>query len=249
MIHKSVLEAFHSYSEPLEGRVHSMYCDILGLVTCGVGNLIDPIWHAEQLPWTLEDGSPADKAQVRADWHKLKDGAVYYSKRHWRFARDATKVRLTDAAIDALVEMRLQSNAKIICKRFPNFPEFPADAQLAILSIAWAVGAGFYHKFPTLARAIDIPYWLGAEASCTIREKGNPGVIPRNKANRLLFRNAEIVRNSRGDVSVLHWPDIAGVTQGVSASTLQQDAQAAQQLGDFVGTPGANLSEFERDDK
>src|SRR5215203_816815 len=106
-MHQSVVDAWHMFSTPLEGRIHSLYADVKGLITTGVGNLVDPISIAEQLPWTLEDGSPADKAQLRADWHKLKDAADYYSKRHWRFARDATKVRLTDAAIDSLVARRL----------------------------------------------------------------------------------------------------------------------------------------------
>src|SRR5690606_22446954 len=36
---QSVIDRWHDFSEPLEGRVSSMYLDVKGLVTCCVGNL------------------------------------------------------------------------------------------------------------------------------------------------------------------------------------------------------------------
>ena len=44
----SVKNQFRTFNAPLEGVVKYMYLDIKGLVTIGVGNLIDPInaaWH------------------------------------------------------------------------------------------------------------------------------------------------------------------------------------------------------------
>ena len=41
MIRQSVIDRWHEFSEPLEGRVNSMYLDVKGLVTTCVGNLID----------------------------------------------------------------------------------------------------------------------------------------------------------------------------------------------------------------
>lgn len=202
-------EKYHEFSAPLEGRVPSMYCDILGLVTCGVGNLIDPISLAEQIRWTLDDGTRAPLDVVRADWHKLKSNAAYYAKRHWRFAQADTRCRMTEDEIDRVVKMRLASNEAIIKKRFPKWDDFPADAQLAIMSMAWAVGAGFYTKFPNLSRCIDAQDWVGCVASCKIREAGNPGVVPRNAKNRFCFHNAAIVKAEGSDAGVCHWPDVA----------------------------------------
>ncbi len=229
-------EKYHEFSTPLEGRVHSPYVDVKGLITVGVGNLIDPISLAERLHWTLEDGSPADLAQVRADWHKLKDAAGHYSKLHWQYAAAATKIRLTDEAIDALVARQLAANEAIVKKRFPAWDSFPADAQLAILSMAWAVGAGFYQKFGNLARCIDAQDWEGCVATCKIRDgldtpqksDDNLGIVPRNARNKFLFHNAAIVKAGGRDVTILHWPDVAPDMSGVRAAAAQAAKATAE---------------------
>lgn len=230
-MHQSVIDRWHEFSTPLEGRVHSPYCDILGLITVGVGNLIDPISLAEQLPWTLETGERADLAQVRADWHKLKSNAAYYSKRHWRFARDDTKIRLTDEAIDELVAKKLaEFESYLRRKHFPDFDSFPADAQLGIMSMAWAVGPGFPAKFPNFSRCVLARDWTGAVASCKIREEGNPGVVPRNACNRLCFSNAAFVERNGLERSTLHWPEAATIPAAPPAPAAAQaksDADAA----------------------
>lgn len=141
-MHDSVKASWLEHSNRFEGRVPGMYCDILGLITCAQGNLIDPIAAAELLPWVI-DGSPATPAQVRADWNKLKENRAHYSKLHYRFALADTKCRLTDAAMDTLVMNKLLENEAFLRKTFTNWDEFPADAQLGIFSMAWACGPGF----------------------------------------------------------------------------------------------------------
>jgi len=237
--------------------VHSLYCDILGLITTGVGNLVDPISLAEQLPWTLEDGSEADLAQLRADWHKLKDNASHYAKLHWRFARDATRVRLTDQAIDDLVaKKRAEFEAYLKKNHFPQWDTYPADAQLGIMSMAWACGPGFPGKFKNFARCVLASNWAAAAQlddpsnaksnwSGKIREAGNPGVVPRNKHNRLCFQNAALVEQLSLDPRELHWPNVATATVQDPSSDAQfeavtnaLDAQSAAQqaLDHFVAT-------------
>ncbi len=205
-------EEYHAFSTPLEGRVPGMYCDVLGLVTCGVGNLIDPIQAAEKLPWTLEDGRPAELAQVRADWHKLKDNADFYAKRHFKLALEATKCRLTGAAIDDLVSRVLDLNEAQMKKTFPDWDAFPADAQLALMSMCWAVGAGWPTKFGNMKACVLKQDWEGCVATCKIREQGNPGVVPRNARNRFCLHNAAIVKATGSDNTVLHWPNVASAT-------------------------------------
>lgn len=245
-------EQYHAFSTPLEGRVLSPYVDVKGLVTVGVGNLIDPISLAERLPWTLTDGSKADLAQVRADWHLLKDAAGHYSKLHWKYAAAATKIRLTDEAVDALVDRQLDANEAIIKKRFPAWDTFPADAQLAIMSIAWAVGAGFYQKFGNLARCIDAQDWEGCVASCKIREEGNPGVVPRNAKNRFCFHNAALVKTYGVDPSVLYWPGVMSGGATTGAHEAKAEAEAAElawrAVQDDLNRGAAQAQrEFERD--
>lgn len=210
---QSVISAWHIFSEPLEGRVHHMYLDVLGLVTAGVGNLADPVSLALQMPW-MKDGSPANPDLVRRDWTALK-AMQHLKSRHYRYAAPVTSVRLTDEGIDSMVRDRLKSNERILKKTFPAWDEFPADAQLGICSMAWAMGAGFPAKFPRFTAAAKAQKWLEAMTACKIREgtpgqpDWNPGVVPRNKANRLCFANAETVRLGGTDPESLHWPNEA----------------------------------------
>jgi len=208
MLRQSVLAAWHSFSEPLEGRVPHMYLDILGLVTCAVGILIDPLDLALPLPWKHEDGRPATRQEITDAWQRLKarQDLAHKSAAH---ALELTGLVLSSEDIDAVVAKKLASNADFITEHhFPELATFPADAQLAIMSMAWAIGPGFPAKFPHFTRAVLSGNWAGAQADCTIREEGNPGVVPRNRANRICFANAEIATRLGIDRNRLGWPQV-----------------------------------------
>jgi hypothetical protein len=218
-MHPSVHAAWKLFSEPLEGREYGMYLDVFGLVTCGVGNLIDSVSEAQKLPWKRDsDGGLATPAEVRAAWTALK-ARQDLRNRSTRHARALTGLHLVDEDIDALVEKKLASNEAHITGWLPNFPNIPADAQLAILSMAWAVGPAFNTKFPNFTRAALAGKWWEAAAHGKIKEEDdrgtpredddipNPGVIPRNKANKLCFENASNVVANQADPRVLHWPN------------------------------------------
>ncbi len=216
-MHSSVLEIWHAFSEPLEGRVHSMYVDVKNLVTTGVGNLIDPVGAALRLPWKHPDGSLASDDEIRKQWLTLKHHPglavktggplVPLAKLHWKYAAKLTTLRLTDADINALVTAKLiEFESYLVKHHFPFFAKWPADAQLGTLSMAWACGPGFPATFKNFARAATAQDWIAAKATCKIRTEGNPGVVPRNRANEICFENAATVRESGLDPSVLHWP-------------------------------------------
>lgn len=208
MLEQAVIDAWHRFSEPLEGRIHHMYLDVLGLVTCGVGLLIDPIALALPLPWKHPDGRPATQAEIRDAWNRLKARQDLASQRA-SHALEVTGLVLSDADIDALVAKKLSDDAEYIkSHHFPAFEEFPADAQLAIMSMAWALGAGFPAKFPLFTEAVLGGDWARAQANATIREEGNPGVIARNRANRICFANAEIARRCGMPRDLLGWPSV-----------------------------------------
>jgi hypothetical protein len=225
MLKQSVVEAWHSFSEPLEGRVPHMYLDVLGLVTCAVGILVDgsqtpgnvtPWAPALLLPWKRDsDGLPANDFEIRDAWSRLK-ARPDLAHRNVSHARALTGLHLDDADIDALVADKLESNAAFIAEHyFFNFPSFPADAQLAIMSIAWACGPGFPAKWPNFRAAVEAENWLGARDNCDIRigtpgtPSFNPGVVPRNKANRVCLANAAIITAEHMAPELLSWPSIA----------------------------------------
>ncbi|HET9955342.1 MAG TPA: hypothetical protein VFQ61_12595 [Polyangiaceae bacterium] len=233
-MHDSVKAAWFEHSKKFEGRVPGMYCDILGLITCAQGNLIDPIGAAEKLSWVLADGSPASIAQVRADWHTLKNDSARFAKLHFKNALAATKCRLTEETMDRLVMAKLLENEAFLRKTFTKWDELPADAQLGIFSMAWACGPGFTAKFPNFTRLALAGDWVGTVTKdatggypAKIREAGNPGVVPRNAANRLCFANAAAVLEQGLDVTELHWPDAVPPPRAVAVA---QDAKTASDV-------------------
>lgn len=210
-MYDSVRDAWHSYSEPLEGREYGLYLDVFGLVTCGVGNLIDSVSEAQKLPWKRDsDNAPATPDEVAIAWRLLKSRQDL-KRRSAKHARALTQLHLDDADIDALVANKLASNEAHIFSWFPGFSSIPADAQLAILSMAWAVGPAFNKKFPSFTKAALAGDWFAARSHGKIKEEGadgtpNPGVIPRNRANAVCFMNAHFVAKHGLERSVLHWP-------------------------------------------
>lgn len=164
-----------------------MYLDVKGLVTTAIGNLIDTPDDALSLPWVTETGKPATKDQIKAEWSYVKSrqdlkmrGGMAYKK--------ITALRLTDAGIQEVVSRTLDRMDNHLSGRFPQYPNWPADAQLATLSMAWACGPAF--RFPLLEKALKASDFALAAAHCKMSEVGNPGVAPRNVKNRELYLSA-----------------------------------------------------------
>jgi hypothetical protein len=161
--------------------------------------------------------------------------------RHYKYAAEAFEqrfgnvLRLDDEAIDKLVEQKLLANAAHAAKQWNNFPFFPADAQLALMSMYWALGS--LTEFPNCSRLVAKEDWLGCAAgapakttdkgwqsasyACKIKEDGNARVIPRNKANVMLFRNAADSVRYGLPVGQLLWPSVPVVTE-TSAQVLEK---------------------------
>jgi hypothetical protein len=241
-LHESVLDIFPSFSREFEGYVNHMYLDVKNLVTTGTGNLINDVNSVANLPWRVntDDGPSAPLAQILEHWNYLKDRPDL-SKRHYKYAKDAFIQRfgcvlvMSDSSIDDLVEKKLLTNAAHAAKQWNNFPFWPADSQLAVMSMYWALGS--LTKFPNCARLVAKEDWLGCAAgapakttdkgwqaasyACKIKEEGNAGVITRNKANVMLFRNAADSVRYGLPVGQLLWPSVPIVTE-TSAEVLEK---------------------------
>jgi GH24 family phage-related lysozyme (muramidase) len=205
---QSVIDSFTDFSVKFEGKVPHLYLDIKGLVTCGVGNLVDPVEAALPLPWVLPDGSHPSASEIAAQWRALKSRRDL-AKLHYRYAAAITTMRLTEDGIAQLVRSKLLSNEKVLRGYFPNWDLFSADAQLGISSMSWALGPGFPATFGNFKAAAVAQNWTGAVASCKIREDNNPGLVPRNAANRLCFANAQQVLSQGIPLDTLFWPGTA----------------------------------------
>jgi len=196
-----VQSGFPAFSARFEGRVAYMYLDILGLVTVGVGNLVDPVGAAQALPFRFRNkpgitapGSPATPDQIAQEWQTLKNNSSLATK-GYTACEPLTQLELSDDAIDSLILARLTQNESFLKRQpwFLGFDTWPADAQLGLLSMAWAMGPGGPGGFPNFRAACQKLDFNTAAAECKMSEAGNPGLIPRNLANFTLFSNAAIV--------------------------------------------------------
>lgn len=206
-----VQSSFASFSTKFEGRVPYMYLDILGLVTIGVGNLIDPLEAAQALPFRFKTtGSPATPDQIAQEWRALKNNTSLATKGYQACAA-LTQLDLADDAIDSLILARLTQNEGFLKRQqwFQNFDTWPADAQLGLLSMAWAMGPGGPGGFPQFRAACQRLDFATAAAQCRMNEAGNPGLVPRNQANFTLFSNAAIVAAGAAlQPSTLYYPQV-----------------------------------------
>lgn len=203
-----VLDAFQAFTARFEGTCSWLYLDVKGLVTTGVGNLVDPMPAALDLPWRRQDGSLAAPSEVEEAWQVVKHATAMQRLGGFAFAR-LTTLRLDEAGIAALVRQRLTVDDQYLARRFASadYADWPADAQLGILSMAWAMGPAF--QFPLFAAAVERQDFAAAAKQCGIDTAGNSGVAPRNAANVRCFENAAAVIANGWDREQLWYPVVA----------------------------------------
>lgn len=202
---QAVRSAFIEFSTPLEGCLPYLYADIKNLITCGIGNLVDPIEAACELPFVHPDGSDASADDIRRAWHAVKNDPRSAKLGH-RYAQSipGNDIRLTPQGIRTLVYRKLDANDAYLARRYSDWEDYPADAQLAIHSLAWACGPAY--RFPALDAAMKAREFDEAAVHITMNTAGNPGLVPRNAANVLMMRNAAVVQSGELDPETLYWP-------------------------------------------
>jgi hypothetical protein len=173
-----------------------MYLDIKGLVTTGMGNLIDPVEAALRLTWHAGDGTTATPDAVRHEWSRIKSDLAL-AHLGAQAARRVATLLLDAADIDTLIIDKLDHDEAILKANpaFAAFDDWPADAQLGLLSMGWAMGPGFGSRFPRFSTACAAGDFATAARDCAISTTGNPGVARRNAANRQAFLLAANARD------------------------------------------------------
>jgi hypothetical protein len=212
VMYPSVRQQFAAFSKQFEGRMPTMYLDTHAppLVTVAVGNLIDPLSEALKLPFQwkgLNQPRYATAQEIAAEWNRVKSRVdlAHSPSSIWN---TVTTLFLDDAGIDALIHQRLDANETILEKRvaFANYKTWPADAQLGLHSMAWAMGPGF--QFPSFEQSCLKLDFANAAAQCHMADANNPGLTPRNRANYRLFMNAAQAVQGALTPSTLYYPRI-----------------------------------------
>lgn len=241
-----VRQEWARFTAPLEGVVSHMYLDVLGLVTVAAGNLIDPIPLALECPFTHKaTGAPATPQEIADEWHRVKARQDLANHRFTAF-EPLCELELNAYAIAKVEMKRLDANDAQIRKVFPDFEDLPADAQMGIHSMAWAMGCGAFWHFPKFRAAILRGDYAAAAAECRMNDEHNPGLVPRNVANKKLFENASSVVARGLDPNRLYFfepealesvPEVPDTQPSVSVALAAADADTKPDPAGVVESP------------
>lgn len=235
----SALSLFFPLSKQFEGYVPNMYLDVKGLVTTGMGNLIDSVGIAQQLPWKHgEGGELASASEISDAWNGVKAAQDHKEIGGGnQFWKDLNDLRLDDDGVQQLISSKVDNNNSILQSRFPAIDMWPAPAQLAVMLMAWAMGPNFH--YPEFANAINsvVPDFQGAadqaympdnpEKSMDYPPTSNPGLRPRNIAVKILLQMAERIQQNGDDYSMIDTAQLGDLSDSALslASSLQQASQ------------------------
>jgi GH24 family phage-related lysozyme (muramidase) len=195
------------FTEPMEGGLAYPYADIRGLITIAYGNLVDPMSLFINLPMMRADGTTATTAEKAAAWQAVKNDRDAARYGH-RYAAKLTTLRLTREGMADLALGKLAANDAAALRRFPEWEEYPACCQLALHSLWWACGSAA--AFPKLYSAVAARDFDAAAVYIHMNEMTpegikNAGLVPRNKRNKVLMRNASRVQGYKLDPDLLEW--------------------------------------------
>jgi len=190
----AIYPAFVPWTKAFEGYCTHMYLDVRGLVTIGYGNLVDPISLTAGLDFRRPSGLQCTPSEVSAAWLTVKNRQDLRKAGGGAYAQ-ITTIRATETSITKLCNTKLDEIERVLKGVFPDWDNWPADAQLGALSIAWAAGPHtFATGWPKFTAAANAGNWVLASLNCHMADFANPGLRPRNAANVKLFEAAAVTK-------------------------------------------------------
>lgn len=244
-MYPSVAAAFVPSVAGEEGTVSWPYLDNEGLVTFAIGILGEaggaPNAMFLSRPWKHLDGSPASNADIRAAWQRVKSQQAWKShgggQSEWA---DLTDLRLDNAAVANATEQWLQQNEPTLRASFPGYDTMPADAQLALLGMSYAMGPAFGQGYPKLKAALNavVPQYDVAAKECTINKNVTAAIASHNATNAQLFQNAAKAMHSQTPFSSLWWPSNVDPGPGGAMASYQGGSGGALARRSWLGALG-----------
>jgi hypothetical protein len=188
---------------PIEGTTHYMFKGRDNLVTLGIGMMIDPI---EKYPQYLNPakwervrgtgGGPITEVDIKKEFQFVKNCPAAWTEDNYR---KATKLRFKKKALGSAFLTTLHEKESGLRKYFSSFDDWPADAKMALIGLAWALGAGGVAQKELLLKACLT--WDFATAShhvhYVVRNRETGEVMPdshsqkkREAQHKIMFNNA-----------------------------------------------------------
>jgi GH24 family phage-related lysozyme (muramidase) len=234
----TVLPALLDFSKSNEGLCTWMYLDthkdadgtFNPLVTTGIGNLIDPISLVLGLEWFKPDGSRASQQEISDEWQHVKSLTNLALEGGYAF-KNVTSLRLSDEGLQNLFASTANTFESELKNIIPNWGEVPADAQLAMLGMCWAMGAGnfaTFHKFIAAVKNNDF-------RTAAIESKISNATAQRNAAQALMLNNAAIVVENGLDPEPVYYPAVLNSSSSNAMRTTVPDLPAYTTTASTVG--------------
>lgn len=174
---------------PFEGNIPHMYVDTKAFVTVGIGNMLPNTKAAQALAFVNRTTkNAATDREIAADFENV---AKQPKAKAARWYRQFTTLDLPDVEINRLFQQRIEEFRGQLRRAYPKYDTYPDGAQLAMLDMAFNLGAGaLKKKWPKLNEAIDKLDWAAASDRC---ERPDANAI-RNAAVKALFKGAAPAR-------------------------------------------------------
>lgn len=191
--------AFKVLTVPLEGDIPHMYRDSLGFVTWGIGLKEDPLSNrGRDAGWTKGNGYPASDAEIDAEWRRIKA-----APKGAPAARNIATMHVPQPGRDDAFWDEVTGMERTLGNQFVEWEDWPADAQLAVLSMSWNFGPNLRKSWPDLSTHLDDQDFEWAAQHC------EPAVGPsaRSRGNKVLFYQAARARQWGEPAAVLYGPN------------------------------------------
>ena len=199
----SVQAKWYDSIKSYEGYTNWLYFDTHNppLATTGVGNMIDSSNGLTDfglaLPWRFTNGLYATEKQIVAEYNSLK--ALNISAKGGNAYKQYARLFISEDVVQWMVDNKTSGTWSALKGQLPDIESWPADAQLALLNMAWWMGPYFLKSWPNLTAALKAQDWYTASLNCTTI---NPS--RRNPDNVRRFQNAAKVRYAQGDYETLY---------------------------------------------
>jgi GH24 family phage-related lysozyme (muramidase) len=145
-----------------EGCFPFMYLDSKGLVTVGVGFLLDSADSAAAYSFLLNHApQAASPDQIMAEWNHLKSQATPHLETYYQ---PFTTMQMQQADIDAMLTQKVNIFEGVARKTFANWDDFPVPAQLALIDMIYNLGS--LSGFPMLVAYAKAQDWANCAAQC-----------------------------------------------------------------------------------
>lgn len=171
-----------------ESFIAHMYLDSVCKVTIGYGTMLPSAKAAEKIALADSQDKAAKADEKAKEWDRVAALAPKGGKQNDKassFSKDAV-LFIAEAEAARLAEAHIAGLAPALKSTFPDFAEFPEDAQVALLDLAYNLGAAGLRKFKKLVTAINDP--KGPDWKTAAHESNRPQLSKeRNKEVRDLF--------------------------------------------------------------